>query len=309
MKNISRRDFLGLGMLALATTPVWGRFDLAAPLARSKSKFEISLAEWSLNRAFYGGTYDHLDFPKIAKQEFDISILDHVCRFFKNTSTPYLNELNKRAKDYGVKNNMIQVGGVGDLGEPDATKRAKNVENHYVWVDAAKYLGCKSVRVNAYGKGTREELAANFAESLHKLGEYGAKEKINIIIENHGGYSSDVPWLLGVIRQVNLPNVGTLPDFGNFCIKSDQHGCIEEYDRYQGVRELLPYAKALSAKSYDFDAAGNETTIDYLKMLQLIKDAGFSGIIGVEYEGKRLTEYEGIRATKKLIENTLKQLK
>ena len=310
MKTISRRNFLRLGLTTLVVAPAFSQLNAMKTLAArtTKKKYELSLAEWSLNRAFYAGKFDHLDFPKVASEEFGIYILEHVSRFFKDTSVSYLNDLKQRCKDYGTKNNLIMVGQCGDLGEPDAAKRQKNVENHYKWVDIAKDLGCKSIRVNAYGKGSKEELAGNFGESLSKLGEYASKEKINVIIENHGGYSSDVPWLLGVIKQVNLPNVGTLPDFGNFCIKSDKNGCLEEYDRYKGVEELLTYAKGVSAKSYDFDSRGNETTIDYLRMFKIMQQVGFEGIIGIEYEGKRLSEYEGIKATKRLIENILKQL-
>lgn len=309
MKKITRRTFLEMGMLAAVSVPALYSHKPGLPFGKPGKDFQISLAEWSLNRAYYKGEFDHLDFPVIARKEFDIHIIEHVSRFFKETTSSYLTELKKRAKDNGVKNNLIMVGGIGDLGDMDTVKRRKSVESHYQWIDIANYLGCQAIRVNAYGGGSREELAKHFAESLYNLGEYAAKEKINVIVENHGGASSDVPWLLGVMRQVNLKNVGILPDFGNFCIrKTKTDGCVEEYDRYLGVKELMPYAKGVSAKSYDFDAAGRETTIDYTRMLRIVKDSGFKGIIGVEYEGNRLSEYEGIRATKRLIENVLNSI-
>ena len=307
MKRISRRKFLGTGMLTIASTSVFGRLNFTEADTISKKKdFKISLAEWSLNKAYYAGQLEHLDFPVIAKKNFNINIVEYVSRFFKETNTPYLNELKKRAKDHGVKSHLIMVGGIGDLGESDPTKRLKNIEEHYKWIDIAGHLGCQSIRVNAYGNGSREDMAKSMTESLSLLGEYAAKEKINVIVENHGGLSSDVPWLLDIMKNVNMKNVGTLPDFGNFCIKSTKDGCIEEYSRYQGVQELLPYAKGISAKSYDFSAEGLETTIDYHRMFKIIKNGGFKGIIGIEYEGTRLSEYEGIKATKRLIENILK---
>ena len=107
------------------------------------------------------------------------------------------------------------------------------------------------------------------------------------------------------MKAVNKSNVGTLPDFGNFCIKREEgnwRNCVDAYDRYQGTTELMPFAKGVSAKSHDFDEQGNETETDYTKMLQIVKAAGFSGYIGIEYEGEKLSEDEGIRKTKALLE-------
>jgi L-ribulose-5-phosphate 3-epimerase len=196
---------------------------------------------------------------------------------------------------------LIMCDGEGNLGDPDTAKRQQAVENHHKWADAAKFLGCHSIRVNAAtgNAGSFEEQQKRAAEGLAKLGDYCRPLGLNTIVENHGGLSSNGAWLAGVMRMVNQPNVGTLPDFGNFAIDRAKG---EEYDRYQGTQELMPFAKGVSAKSYDFDAEGNETKIDYRRMLQIVKAAGYRGFIGVEYEGGRLDEYAGIRATKALLE-------
>ncbi|MCU7552358.1 sugar phosphate isomerase/epimerase [Chitinophagaceae bacterium LB-8] len=274
-----------------------------------KNSFEISLAEWSLHRALQGNKMSNLDFPEVAKKQFGISTVEYVNQFFKDKAKDnnYLNQLLQRCKDNGVKNHLIMIDGEGDLGETESGKRAQAIENHYKWVDAAKYLGCATIRVNAYGVGSREEVQKAAIESLSRLGEYGEKVGINIIVENHGSYSSDGQWLASVMKAVNKKNVGTLPDFGNFCVKRETGAlytgkCIEEYDRYKGVQEMLPYAKGNSAKTHDFDANGNCIETDYTRMLQIIKAAGFNGYIGIEYEGAQLSEEEGIRKTKALLE-------
>ena len=273
-----------------------------------KSFFEISLAEWSFHRALSAKKMANLDFPIIAKKQFDISIVEYVNQFFKDKAndTTYLSELLKRCHDNGVKNHLIMIDGEGGLGETDKAKRNQAVENHYKWVDAAKYLGCASIRVNAYGVGDREEVQKSAIEGLSKLGEYGEKENINIIVENHGGYSSDGQWISTVMKKISKKNVGTLPDFGNFCIKrntgdSTQPACLEEYDRYKGVKEMLPFAKGVSAKTHDFDETGNCIETDYVKMMKIVKESGFKGYVGIEYEGNKLSEDEGIRKTKELL--------
>ena len=291
---------------------------LAAGLALSKqnfahnivqnSFFEISLAEWSFHRDLSAKKMTNLDFPVIARKQFDISVVEYVNQFFKDKAndTTYLSELLKRCNDNGVKNHLIMIDGEGGLGETDKTKRNQAVENHYKWVDAAKYLGCATIRVNAYGVGDREEVQKSAIEALSKLGEYGEKENINIIVENHGGYSSDGQWLSTLMKKIGRKNVGTLPDFGNFCLKrntgdSPQPACLEEYDRYKGVKEMMPFAKGVSAKTYDFDEAGNCVETDYVKMMKIVKDTGFKGYVGIEYEGNKLSEEEGIRKTKELL--------
>ncbi|WP_031527047.1 sugar phosphate isomerase/epimerase family protein [Dyadobacter crusticola] len=299
---VSRRDFLKqAGATALAATTLT---DLFAADPAKKLWFDISLAEWSLHKALFAKKLTNLEFPELAKKEFGISIVEYVNQFFKDKAEDktYLNDLIKRQKDNGVKAHLIMIDGEGGLGELDAAVRNKAVENHYKWVEAAKYLGCKTIRVNAFGKGSDEEIAKAAIEGLGKLGEFAAKTGINVIVENHGGSSSNGQWLSGVMKQVNLKNVGTLPDFGNFCIKRKADGCEESYDRYQGTKELMPFAKGVSAKTYDFDEKGNCIETDYTKILKIVKDAGFKGIAGIEYEGSKLSEYDGIKATKALLE-------
>lgn len=275
--------------------------------AAKKLFFEISLAQWSLHKTLFEKKMDNLDFAAKARKDFGIGVVEYVNQFFKDKAqdTNYLNEMLKRCSDNDVKNHLIMVDGEGDIGHKVEAERIKAVENHYKWVDAAKHLGCATIRVNAAGEGTAEEIAKTAADGLSRLGEYAEKVGINVIVENHGGYSSNGAWLAGVMKAVNKPNVGTLPDFGNFCIKREPgnwRNCLEAYDRYQGTTELMPFAKGVSAKSHDFDAQGNETETDYKKMLQIVKAAGFTGYIGIEYEGEVLSEDEGIRKTKALLE-------
>lgn len=271
--------------------------------------FEISLAQWSLHKKLFAKEMDNLDFPEVARNTFGIGAVEYVNQFFmdKAKDEKYLSELLQRCKDNGVKNHLIMCDGEGGLGDTDDKMRNKAVENHYKWVDAAKFLGCSTIRVNAFGTGSREDVQKAAVDGLGKLGEYGEQVGINIIVENHGGYSSDGQWLAAVMKEINKPNVGTLPDFGNFCIRRDGKGlwdgnCVEEYDRYKGVQEMMPYAKGVSAKTYAFDEQGNCVETDYNKMLKIVKDAGFRGYIGIEYEGEQLSEEEGIKKTKALLE-------
>jgi sugar phosphate isomerase/epimerase len=271
--------------------------------------FKISLAEWSLHKALFAKELDNLDFPATAKNEFGISGVEYVNQFFKDKAKDekYLAELKKRCDDNGVTSVLIMIDGEGEMANVDAKKRNEAVENHYKWVDAAKFLGCHSIRVNCFGIGTEEEVGKAGTDGLRKLSEYAAKSDIGVIVENHGGYSSKGTWLANVIKNVGLPNCGTLPDFGNFCIRREKGDmwnspCVEEYDRYKGVEEMMPYAKGVSAKTNDFDEQGNCVESDYTKLLPIVKAAGYSGYIGIEYEGSKLSEPEGIRATKALLE-------
>ncbi|MCZ6520544.1 MAG: sugar phosphate isomerase/epimerase [Bacteroidetes bacterium] len=270
--------------------------------------FKISLAEWSLHNTINAGQLDNLDFPAKAK-ELGINAVEYVNQFFKDKAKDqeYLKQLLQRTQDVGVENVLIMIDGEGDLAELDDAKRAEAIENHYQWVEAAKYLGCHSIRVNARGIGSPEDVKTAGIDGLGRLSEFGAQQDIGIIVENHGGQSSNGKWLSEVISQVNNPICGTLPDFGNFCIKQSEpqadgsRTCVEEYDRYQGVKELMPFAKGVSAKSNDFDESGNEIHTDFVRMLTIVKEAGYRGYIGIEYEGNQ-NEEEGILATKKLLE-------
>jgi len=297
--TIDRRDFLKQSVQFAAGLGLLGLGGAGANANSRKPMFKISLAEWSLHRALFSKKLDNLDFPKVASADYGIKAVEYVNQFFKDKAKDqqYLAELRKRAKDLGVENRLIMIDDEGALGDADEGARQKAVENHYKWVDAAKFLGCFCIRVNAQSSGSYEERMGRAADGLRKLTEYGAQHKIAVIVENHGGLSSNGEWLAAVIRKVDHPMCGTLPDFGNFNL-----GDGKEYDRYKGVREMMPFAKAVSAKSHDFDEQGNETKTDYKRMLKIVADAGYHSFLGIEYEGDRLSEPVGIRATKKLIE-------
>ncbi len=270
--------------------------------------FKISLAEWSLNKSIFSGHLDHLDFPEKSKNDFGIGAIEYSSQFFQDKAEDmkYLLSMKQRAQDHDVKSLLIMVDNEGELGALDNKTRADAVENHYKWVDAASFLDCHSIRVNAFGEGSAEDVAKAVEDGLSKLSEYAVKVGVNILVEDHGSYSSDGSWIAEVMKNVGMDNCGTLPDFGNFCTKRDNGqrwggNCIEEYDRYQGVKEMMPFAKAISAKSHDFDADGNEIYTDYSKMLRIIKDAQYRGYIGIEYEGEKLEASDGIKATRDLL--------
>jgi sugar phosphate isomerase/epimerase len=297
---LTRRDFLKTASIATAAIGA-PTLSFAAQPAK-KGRFAISLAEWSLHRTLFGKTITNLDFPRLAKEEFGVAGLEYVNQFFKDKAkdTAYLTELKTRAEGFGLKNVLIMIDGEGMLGAPDEAERTKAVENHKPWIDAAKFLGCHATRVNAASRGEYAEQQKLAADGLRRVGEYGAAQAISVIVENHGGLSSNGEWLAGVMKLVNMPGVGTLPDFGNFRVSQTQ-----EYDRYKGVAELMPYAKGVSAKSHDFDAQGNETHTDYKKMLDIVIASNYKGFIGIEYEGQKLSEPEGIKATKALLDKLL----
>lgn len=307
--NNSRRSFIknvsGLtaGLTAFGVLP--GMLNACA--SGGKMFFSISLAQWSLHRYFKrwtsegytDGEADPMDFPSIARNEFGIEGLEYVNTFYyeKINETGYLSELKNKCESEGVESVLIMVDAEGDLGDPDGESRKQAVSKHYRWVEAAKFLGCHSIRVNARSQGTWEEQMKLAADGIRSLCEFADDHKINVIVENHGGLSSNGEWLGGVMKMIDHPRAGTLPDFGNFRVSE-----TEEYDRYKGVAELMPYARGVSAKSHEFDGEGNEVHTDYYKMLQIVKDAGFKGYVGIEYEGDQLSEFEGIRATKALLE-------
>lgn len=299
MNAIHRRRFLACSAASAVAAGLAGCSSTGG--ARRKPRFEISLAEWSLNKAIFGKHLDHLDFPRAAKIDYGISAVELVNQFFKDKArdTGYLSELNRRASGEGVKILLIMIDGEGALGDADATKRAHAVANHHRWIEAAKFLGCHSIRVNAEtgASGSFEEKQERAADGLRALSTFAQGFGLNVIVENHGGLSSNGAWLAGVMRKVNLPNCGTLPDFGNFNMGGGQM-----YDRYLGVREMMPYAKAVSAKSNDFDDAGNEIHTDFRRMMRIVLEAGYRGHVGIEYEGNRISEPEGIRLTKRLLE-------
>ncbi len=272
--------------------------------------FKLSLAQWSLSKPIHSGEMDPMDFAKKAN-EMGFDGIEYVSQLYtpileKGGSSEVamknlLDSLKAKSERYNVKNILIMVDGEGDLATPNEKERNLAIENHKKWVDAAQFLECHSIRVNLFGSNDAKIWKNNSIDALKKLGEYASTKGINVLVENHGNLTSNAELLVEVMEGVNLPNVGTLPDYGNFCVKREDNKCIEEYPRYQGIEEMMPFAKAVSAKSYDFNDEGQETTMDYQKILKIVKDAGYTGFIGVEYEGQRLSAEEGIMATKKLL--------
>ena len=299
--NNSRRKFITSLSASLAASSLLSNADHH----KKNQLFEISIAEWSLHKSLFGKKISNLDFPVVAKKEFKISAVEYVNQFFKDKATDknYLNELKKICNNEGVKSLLIMCDGEGKLGDPDKNKRISSVNNHKRWIEAAKHLGCHSIRVNASSSGSYDDQQKLAADGLSRLSEFASTHGLNVIVENHGGLSSNGQWLSGVMKSVNMKNCGTLPDFGNFRI-----GGGKTYDRYKGVKELMPFAKAVSAKSHDFDDNGNEIHTDYHKMMKIVIEAGYRGYVGVEYEGSKLSEYDGIKATKKLLESVREKL-
>lgn len=296
----SRRRFVKstLGFSALAASSQFKL--LGAHHAKGEKWFDISLAQWSLHRAFKGGDLDAMDFAKISKRHFGVNAIEYVNQFYMDNFTPkVVRELKKRSADEGVRNVLIMCDRLGNLGDPSKAARVKTVDNHEVWADAAKELGCHSIRVNAGSSGSYNEQMKLAADGLSRLGDYGESIGINVIVENHGGLSSNGAWLASVMKKANHPRVGTLPDFGNFIIDRKTG---ESYDRYKGTAELMPYAKGVSAKTHDFNDAGNEVNTDFERILKIVKEAGYRGYIGIEYEGREIGEVEGIKLTKKLLQ-------
>ena len=296
---IDRRNFLKQSTQLVTSLGLTGLLEKKSVGADKKPLFKISLAEWSLHRALFSKQLDHLDFAKVARNDYGIYAVEYVNQFFKDKASDrsYLADMKKRANDLGVESRLIMIDGEGALGDADESKRKQAIENHYKWVEAARFLGCKIIRVNAQSSGSYQEQLERAADGLRRLTEFGASQKIDVIVENHGGLSSNGAWLAAVIKKVNHPRCGTLPDFGNFDL-----GDGKQYDRYQGVKEMMPYAKAVSAKSHDFDEQGNETMTDYKRMMKIVIGAGYHSYLGIEYEGNKLSEPDGIRATKRLLE-------
>ncbi|KAA3616628.1 MAG: sugar phosphate isomerase/epimerase [Calditrichaeota bacterium] len=296
-----RREFLkNISIFAITPASFFNRL-----LYSERQLFKISLAQWSLHRAFRAKKIDNLDFARISKSEFEIHAIEYVNQFFKDKANDkrYIAEMKNRAQSEGVKSLLIMCDGEGRLGDPDKKERRKAVENHFKWIEAAKMLGCHSIRVNAASEGTFAEQQKRAADGLAQLTDFATPFKLNVIVENHGGWSSNGEWLAGVMKLVDKPNCGTLPDFGNFRIRDD-----EWYDRYKGVAELMPFAKAVSAKSNRFDEKGNEIDSDFYRLINIVLSAGYHGYIGIEYEGSELSEYDGVRATKKLLEKVRSEL-
>ncbi len=305
---MKRRDFskLTIASAFIGLTPL----EILSASTNNKDQLKISLAQWSLNKAIKSGELSPLDFAKKARS-FDIDAIEYVSGLYTNhTDTlkkismqKLSKELLKRSDDYGIDNVLIMIDSQGSLASSNKKERLKAIDNHKKWIDFSYEIGCETMRVNLSGETKLDRWTENSIKSLTELSDYN--KNINVVVENHGGLSSNGKYLSNVMSEVNIDNCGTLPDFGNFCIDGSPRACNEWYDIYKGVEELMPYAHAVSAKSYDFDDSGNETKIDYSKMIDIVKKAGYKGYIGIEYEGSRMSEDDGIIATKKLLEKLI----
>ena len=305
---MKRRDFskLTIASAFIGLTPL----EILSASSNNKDQLKISLAQWSLNKAIKSGELSPLDFAKKARS-FDIDAIEYVSGLYTNhTDTlkkismqKLSKELLKRSDDYGIDNVLIMIDSQGSLASSNKKERLKAIDNHKKWIDFSYEIGCETMRVNLSGETKLGRWTENSIKSLTELSDYN--KNINVVVENHGGLSSNGKYLSNVMSKVNIDNCGTLPDFGNFCIDGSPRACNEWYDIYKGVEELMPYAHAVSAKSYDFDDSGNETKIDYSKMIDIVKKAGYKGYIGIEYEGSRMSEDDGIIATKKLLEKLI----
>lgn len=300
--NNSRRQFIKMSLAAGFGASLFPHLAFASP----KRAFKISLAQWSLHRAFKSGEMDARNFASITRKLFDLDAIEYVNQFyFDNLSDKLVAGLKQQAKDEGIESRLIMCDGEGALGDQDKNKRLQAVKNHHRWADAAAELGCHSIRVNAQSSGSYDEQQKAAADGLNHLAEYCGKLNLNVIVENHGGLSSNGKWLSGVMKLADNPRVGTLPDFGNFVVN---HQTGEQYDKYQGVKELMPYAKAVSAKTNRIDVHGNEPDIDYFKMMKIVTEAGYNDYVGVEYEGNDWPEIEGIHQTIALLERVNRAL-
>ena len=314
-QTLNRRSFLqgavaggaALG-LGLGLNPRILRADAVtgSPKPGKIGDFKISLAEWSLHKALFAKKLDNLDFPKVAREDYGIEGVEFVNQFFKDKAhdSVYLKDLKKRAADHGVTCVLIMIDGEGDLSSPKPEDRAKAVDNHKKWVDAASALGCHAIRVNTGSHYSPSDVGA-VSEACGALSDYAVKHKIHVICENHGGPSSNPDALLALMKAVNGSktaatgaNFGTLPDFGNFPKKDGKYAI----DVYDAIARMMPYAHGVSAKSYDFGDDGRETNLDFARIMKIVTDAGYKGWVGIEYEGSRLGEPEGIKATKKLLD-------
>lgn len=306
------RSFISLIILAL----IFSCQNPKKSTPDAKPFFKMSLAQWSFNKSFRSGGVSPYEFARLAS-ELGFEGLEYVNQLYPDVMdsedksaaiAAFVEKNNVLAAQYKLQNVLIMIDSEGDLASSDENTRSEAIANHKLWIDAANQMGCSAVRLNLFGESDPEKWVANSIQSLTDLADYAADKNINVIVENHGRLSSNVPVLMKVINGTGKSNCGTLPDFGNFCIAEEGYGslfdgsCKEFYDPYKGVSEMIVKAFGVSAKSYDFDEEGNETTLDYNRLIKIVKDAGYKGFVGVEYEGSRLSEEEGIIATKTLLE-------
>ncbi len=314
MKHLhTRREFLGTAAAGTALGLAGGAWaqsktkaadSAAGGDALPKYPFKISLAGWSLHRTIGTGEgkVPMLDMPKMAAEEFGIGAIELVSGMLPETSAAYFAELDKNAAAHNVEILLIMIDGQGAIGARSDRARETAVERHSEWIDYAAGLGCHCVRMNWGGATPRvmtdeEELNAFIERSVpgfHALCDHAGEKGLSVTIENHGGPSSFPEPMQKLMAAVDRENFGTLPDFGNF---------PPAVDKYNAIDQLMPYAKAVSAKCYDFDeTTGLETEIDFPRMMEIVCGKhGYDGWVGIEYEGRRMGEIEGIKAAKDLL--------
>jgi len=294
---MKRRSFLQtLASAPAVSVPAMASLPAAAA---PENRFKISLAEWSFHRAINSRLITNMDFPRIAREQFGIEGLEFVNQLWEAPIQDYVTRLKRRMNDTGTKGVLLMCDGEGLMGHSDRAVRMKAAQNHRKWVDIAAELGCHAIRTNMYSDlhpktdAEIETMLGYCSESFHDLCGYSKAAGLSVLIENHGGVSSDPDVVVRLMRKVDLPNFGTLPDFGNF---------PKEIDRYEAIRKLMAYAKGVSFKCWDFGPDGNETTLDVPRIMKIVRDAGYHGYVGIEYEGQRLSEWEGVAAAKRLLD-------
>ncbi len=270
---------------------------------------EIGLSTWSLHRHMgpikrqvvtdtgekhewteeYPEDVSLLDFAGFARKEYGLTHLELIQMSFPSTEASYLKKLRSavEAAEAVIENVPIDV---GDICELAPERRAEHVRNIKSWMDVAAAIGSRAVRVNTGPSREGSDALALAVESCKRLAEHADKLGLNVLIENHGGISSDPQLLKQLIESVSTERMGACPDFGGF----------DEAIRYDGLQKIMPLAKLVHAKSYAFDEHGEETAIDYARCMQIVKNSGFSGVLSIEYEGDGNAS-EGIKKTKELI--------
>lgn len=305
----NRRSFLQTGVLASAAL-------LSAPHAMSwprPTENKISLATWSIVRSHRAGVWKLPDVARICREDFGIDGIEYVTGFFDSVNYGYLQSLNRQAEEHGVENVLIMVDGEGPMVAEEKSERMQAAINHRKWVDIAGYLGCHAIRCNAFGGGpTYDEDPDSIqraAESFSALVEYAREFEINIIIENHGGLSSDPRWLPDLCQAMDSNHFGLLPDYGNYN--------LDEVNVYEAIDQAMPYAKGVSVKA-GWQPDGSHPQYDVERLLGISLESGYSGYWGIESglrrsrddapttaEGIRDDDWKAVMLTKQAIENVV----
>ena len=295
----TRRDFVKATAMGAVAVGLGGK--TPAHPRRPKRDFKISIAAWSVHREVRSGKLKLIDACRFLREEYDVDGFELVNTLLEVPTAEYVRKFRAEAQRFHLAIPLIMCDGEGDFGSVDPDERRRAVRYHTKWMYVASDLGCHSIRVNWRGapEGAEKDPALVLAFTERSIDAYaemariGGENGLNVIIENPGGISSPPEMLLGLIKAVNSPRFGTLPDWGGF---------PDDVDRYDAVDKMMPYAKGVSAKCYDFGPDGRETKIDFERMVQICVDKhGYHSFLGIEFEGDRLTERQGMRAAKDLL--------